>query len=102
MKGPGINVKEALYGSEAVGGVLGAALGESPSETTARIEEAKKGATDLTGLVKRKKALKAATPEPNAAVNDANGKRKAEDDVAESSEPKKAKVDTVPADSDAK
>lgn len=42
-----------------MGGILGAALGESSTETEARIEEAKKTATDLTGLVRKKDKRKA-------------------------------------------
>ncbi|PNY25777.1 NASP-like protein sim3 [Tolypocladium capitatum] len=76
-----------------LGGILGAALGESAAETKARIDEAAKNATDLSGLVRKKKAKDAAdSPAPAAA---ANGKRKAGDDAepdaAES--PKKARVD---------
>lgn len=70
-------------------GVLGAAEGETPSETTARIEEAKKGATDLTGLVKRKKI---------DGDKASSGKRKADDDAEDetkSGEAKKAKVEEV-------
>jgi HAT1-interacting factor 1 len=85
-----------LYGQAAVGGILGTQLGETPAEATARIEEAKKGATDLTGLVKRRKAkpTDAATPEP---ANGTNGKRKAEDGVEDSDHAKKTKVDDGPA-----
>lgn len=87
-----------MGGGNAMGGVLGAALGETPAEAATRIEEAKKTATDLTGLVRRKKGEKTAeaTPEPAAAAptNGTNGKRKAEDD-AEESDSKKAKVETA-------
>jgi len=79
-----------------MGAILGAALGESPTEAAARIEEAKKGATDLTGLIRRKKAKNdGATPEP-ANTNGTNGKRKAEDDADESDNAKKVKVDEAP------
>jgi HAT1-interacting factor 1 len=79
-----------------VGGILGASLGESPAEAQARIEEAKKGAKDLTGLVRRKaKAAETAEGSTNGTDSAAtNGKRKAEDleeDDGESS--KKAKVE---------
>jgi HAT1-interacting factor 1 len=78
------------------GGILGATLGESPAEAAARIEEAKKTANDLTGLIRRKKAkTDTATPEPTASTNGTNGKRKAEDD-AEESDSKKVKVDAAP------
>lgn len=66
------------------GGILGAALGESPADATARIEEAKKSAKDLSGLVRKK--AKAEEPASTA------GKRKAEDDGVES-DSKKVKVE---------
>jgi HAT1-interacting factor 1 len=78
------------------GGILGATLGESPAEAAARIEEAKKTANDLTGLIRRKKAKpNAATPEPTTSTNGTSGKRKAEDAVEEN-DSKKVKVDEKP------
>jgi HAT1-interacting factor 1 len=77
------------------GGILGATLGESPAEAAARIEEAKKTANDLTGLIRRKAKTDTATPAPTASTNGSNGKRKAEDD-AEESDSKKVKVDAAP------
>ena len=79
-----------------MGGILGATLGESPAEAQARIEEAKKTAKDLTGLVRRKaKAPEAAEGSTDGTNGTAtNGKRKAEDleeDDGESS--KKARVE---------
>lgn len=79
-----------------MGGILGAALGESPAEAQARIEEAKKSAKDLTGLVRRKaKAPETQDGSANGTNGAAtNGKRKAEDleeDAAENS--KKARVE---------
>lgn len=71
---------------------MGAALGESAADAAARIEEAKKTATDLTGLVRRKAKPDASTPEPSASANGTNGKRKAEGET-EDSESKKAKVE---------
>ncbi|KAL1867720.1 hypothetical protein Daus18300_006276 [Diaporthe australafricana] len=58
LRGPPIDVKAAL-GGDPMGGILDAALGESSTETEARIEEAKKTATDLTGLVRKKDKRKA-------------------------------------------
>ncbi|KAM0424636.1 hypothetical protein ACHAPT_010162 [Fusarium lateritium] len=85
-----------LLGADAtpLGGILGAALGESAAETKARVEEAKKTATDLSGLVRKKnKDAPVPAPEPAAAPEaESNGKRKAEE-PAEESEAKKAKVD---------
>jgi HAT1-interacting factor 1 len=102
LKAPPVDVKDALYGPTGAldvnptGGILGATLGESPAEAAARIEEAKKTATDLTGLIRRKKAKPdAATPELTASTNGNNGKRKAEDDAGES-DSKKVKVDETP------
>lgn len=90
-----------------MGGLLGAALGgESAAEKESRIEEAKKTATDLTGLVRKK--VKDEAP-PAAAAADAteagktngqhatNGsaKRKAEEPAEGTPEAdsKKAKVE---------
>lgn len=87
-----------MLGADAtpLGGILGAALGESAAETKARVEEAKKTATDLSGLVRKKnKEAPApdAAPVPAAAPEaESNGKRKAEE-PAEESEAKKAKVE---------
>lgn len=83
-------------------GVLGATEGETPAETKARIEEAKKTATDLTGLVRRKKekgeTIAAAAEAMGAAPANTNGKRKAEDvDAGEESDTKKAKVEETTA-----
>ncbi|KAI9048650.1 hypothetical protein LZ554_007481 [Drepanopeziza brunnea f. sp. 'monogermtubi'] len=110
LKGPAIDIKEALYGSASMagvnpmGGILGATLGETPAEAIARIDEAKKSAKDLSGLV-RKKTKPAAEEEltasssavtPAAASESTNGKRKAEEDgdVVES-DSKKAKIEEV-------
>ncbi|PMD44319.1 hypothetical protein L207DRAFT_509072 [Hyaloscypha variabilis F] len=102
LKAPPVDVKDALYGPAGAldvnptGGILGATLGESPTEAAARIEEAKKTATDLTGLIRRKKPRPdAATPEPTVNTNGTNGKRKAEED-AEESDSKKVKVNEIP------
>jgi HAT1-interacting factor 1 len=91
LKAPPVDVKDALYGPTGAldvnptGGILGATLGESPAEAAARIEEAKKTATDLTGLIRRKKTKPdTATPEPTTSANETNGKRKAEDNTEES------------------
>ncbi|KAG6013637.1 hypothetical protein E4U43_007187 [Claviceps pusilla] len=102
-----------------IGSILGSALGESAADTQARVEEAKKTATDLTGLVRKKKTAaeeeqktpksteesndsnlvssKSDSSAPTAAISDStntNVKRKAEDDIPEAAEsPKKARVD---------
>lgn len=82
-----------MAGVNPAGGILGATLGETPAEATARIEEAKKTATDLSGLI-RKKAKPANVFTSTNGTNGTNGKRKAEDD-AEESDSKKAKVEDV-------
>jgi HAT1-interacting factor 1 len=80
-----------LLGADAgpLGGILGATLGESPAETKARVEEAKKTATDLTGLVRKKKVAS----DPADAPATSNGKRRAEDDDREDGVAKKAKTE---------
>ncbi|KAF4636327.1 hypothetical protein G7Y89_g1760 [Cudoniella acicularis] len=109
LKAPAIDVDEikqtlGMGGGNTMGGILGETLGETPAEAAARIDEAKKTATDLTGLVRHKKKAEKSTngaeatptPEPTAATNGTNGKRKAEDDPEEESEKaKKAKVKDV-------
>ena len=73
-------------------------LGESPATQKAKIEEASKGANDLTGLVKRKKlpptSIEKPVSQPVVAL-ESNGKRKAEiEDVHEvDTSSKKARVD---------
>lgn len=112
MKKDPIDAADLLGGPEAnaLGGIFGAALGESAAETQARVEEAKKTATDLTGLV-RKKAKEAdeavaedkgkdEDKKPELAAPATNGKRKAEDEAPEAAEsPKKAKVEDEPEES---
>ena len=95
LKGPPIDVKAAVYGpagGAALSGVLGATIGESPADAEARIEEAKKHATDLTGIVRKK--AKADTDVKD--TNGAGAKRKAENDVVDTDGPKKAKVEDAP------
>jgi HAT1-interacting factor 1 len=79
-----------------MGGILGATLGESPAEAQARIEEAKKTAKDLTGLVRRKAKALETTEESTNGTNGAatNGKRKAEDlEEVDMENSKKARVE---------
>ncbi|EON99309.1 putative histone h1-binding protein [Phaeoacremonium minimum UCRPA7] len=95
LRKPPIDVNAALAGSDPMGGILGAALGESAAQTEARIEEAKKTATDLTGLV-RKKAKEEPKPTAEEAKtngHESNGKRKAEEPAEAPAETKKARVD---------
>lgn len=102
LRAPPVDVNAALGGpagapdgTNPLTGILGAALGESPAEQQARIEEAKKGANDLTGLVRRKKAPKTEDKAEEVDASSTNGKRNAEDDV-EDVDAKKAKVEEVP------
>ncbi|KXJ91084.1 hypothetical protein Micbo1qcDRAFT_69334 [Microdochium bolleyi] len=101
LRKPPVDVDSMLGADNPMSGILGAALGESSSETAARVEAAKKNATDLSGLV-RKKAKQEDQPSPAAAAADTNGasgstKRKAEDDepagAVDHESPKKARVD---------
>ncbi|KID66948.1 NASP-related protein sim3 [Metarhizium brunneum] len=97
LKKDPIDASDLLGGPQAnaLGGLFGAALGESATETQARVEEAKKTATDLTGLVRKKKAKEEEKPEPAAPAT--NGKRKAGDEVPEAAEsPKRAKMEDEP------
>lgn len=75
-------------------GLLGQALGESSFEQAARVEEAKKSAKDLTGLVRKRTKPE---PKPEPEENNGNGKRKAEDPTDAQEGPKKAKVEEAPA-----
>ncbi|WDK20476.1 histone H1-binding protein [Colletotrichum graminicola] len=103
LRKPPIDVNAAL-GGDGVGGILGAALGESTAQTQARVEEAKKTATDLTGLVRKKNkdepkpadkpAVEAKATEVSANGEESNGiKRKAEDSAETDESAKKAKVE---------
>lgn len=76
---------KGLMGADAnpLGGILGAALGESSAEAQARIDEASKTATDLTGLVRKRKPKDEAEP---------SAKRKAED-APEDESSKRAKTE---------
>ncbi|KAH7011961.1 hypothetical protein EDB80DRAFT_876587 [Ilyonectria destructans] len=85
---------KGLLGDDAnpLGGIFGAAVGQSATETKARVEEAKKTATDLSGLVRKKNKEATPVPAPAATESETNGKRKAEDS-AEDSAAKKTKVE---------
>ncbi|CAI4212244.1 unnamed protein product [Parascedosporium putredinis] len=107
LRGPPINLEETLYGDKGIAGslsgILGAAAGATSAEKQAAIEEAKKTATDLTSLVRKKQKDEAKPPQEAEASNGAkgangesNGKRKAEDD-AEPEELKKAKLEEATA-----
>ncbi|KAF9882216.1 histone H1-binding protein [Colletotrichum karsti] len=90
LRKPPIDINAAL-GGEAMGGILGAALGESAEQTQARIEEAKKTATDLTSLVRKKNKEEPKPAEPQA--NGENGTKRKAEEPAEDESSKKAKVE---------
>ncbi|KAK6841587.1 hypothetical protein PG987_002447 [Apiospora arundinis] len=91
LKNP-VDVEGALGAENPMTGLLGAALGESKAETEARIQEAKKNANDLSGLVRKKE--KKAEDEAEAAATEANGgKRKALEPAEGEDETKRAKTE---------
>ncbi|KAI0812218.1 hypothetical protein GGR55DRAFT_640830 [Xylaria sp. FL0064] len=92
LRKPPVDMDAALGQENPLTGLLGQAFGESSSEQAARVEEAKKNAKDLSGLV-RKKAKEEPKPEPE----ESNGKRKAEDPADGEDDPKKAKVEETTA-----
>lgn len=84
-----------MDGANPLSGILGSILGESYNAQKTRIEEASKGAKDLTGLVKRKKASTAPSPQPVAGdAPKPNGKRKVDfdEEVIEVGTGKKTKL----------
>ncbi|KAI1756096.1 hypothetical protein F4782DRAFT_484756 [Xylaria castorea] len=88
LRKPPVDMTTALGEDNPLTGLLGQALGgESSLEQNARVEEAKKNAKDLSGLV-RKKAK-------SELESNGNGKRKAEEDPVDDEEgaTKKAKVE---------
>lgn len=86
-----MDVKGALNADNPMMGILGATLGESKAEAEARIQEAKKTATDLSGLVRKKEKK---TEEP---ASETGGKRKADGPADGDEEAKKAKPDEAEA-----
>ncbi|KAF4808688.1 NASP-related protein sim3 [Colletotrichum siamense] len=106
LRKPPIDMNAALA-DQAMGGILGAALGESAEQTQARIEEAKKSANDLTGLVRKKakeepkpaevpevpEVPKVAEPAEPQANGENGAKRKAEEPAEDEDSAKKAKVE---------
>ncbi|KAM0333261.1 hypothetical protein ACHAQA_001922 [Verticillium albo-atrum] len=95
MRKPQVDIKAALEAAagSAIQGIMGSALGESAAETEARVEEAKKTATDLTGLVRKKKKDEAQPAEGQMNGHESNGtKRKAEEPAESDESAKKVKV----------
>jgi HAT1-interacting factor 1 len=64
-------------------GILAQVLGETTAEQKARIEDATKNATDLSGLVKKKKPKAGPTNGAASTANATSGKRKLDDTTAE-------------------
>ena len=102
LRTPLVSVKDqtgpagAPDASDPLRGILGTLLGESPAAQKARVDEATKAATDLSGLVRRKKPggeEKGGEATNNA--SDSNGKRKASivDEVEDVNGGKRAKVE---------
>ncbi|KAI2625572.1 hypothetical protein GGR54DRAFT_653948 [Hypoxylon sp. NC1633] len=91
LKKPPMDINSVLAADDGVFGVLGAALGESATDKGARLEEAKKNAKDVSGLVRKK--TKEEEPKPETETKETNGKRKAEDPAPGDDEAKKAKVE---------
>ncbi|KAL2758097.1 hypothetical protein ACRALDRAFT_1080073 [Sodiomyces alcalophilus JCM 7366] len=96
MRKPAIDFKSVLGSAagDALHGIFGSALGETPAQMNARVEDAKKKATDLTGLVrKKKKEDEAQSSATQANGRESNGsKRKAEEPAETEDTSKKAKV----------
>ena len=87
MGGPGAD--------DPMAGMLQQILGETSAEQKARIAEATKGANDLSGLVKKKKAKPAATGAgASATATTSNGKRKLDDEEA-AGDGKRAKTEEL-------
>jgi hypothetical protein len=68
-------------------------LGETPEQTEARLEEAKKTATDLSSLVRKKKKEEPATSEAPANGADSNGTKRKAEEPADEDASKKAKIE---------
>ena len=84
-----------IDGSNPLSGILGSILGESPVAQKARLEEASKGAKDLTNLIKRKKPAEGEASKITGSHGiQSNGKRKVDfgDEVEEVGTGKKAKI----------
>ena len=84
-----------IDGSNPLSGLLGSMLGESPAAQKARLEEASKGANDLTSLIKRRKPAEGEASKASELDGiQSNGKRKVDcrDEVEETSNGKKAKI----------
>ena len=112
LRKPPVNVKEETTMKEQLSGILGSIMGASSDDQKETLAKAAAGASDISGLVKKKKpkiagdggdsgfGSAASTPAPEApatGTSKANGKRKVEfmDQVQELGAGKKAKVEDV-------
>ena len=87
-----------IDGANPLSGILGSILGESPAAQKARVEEATKGAHDLTNLVKRKKPASDGKRDiDKSPATNGNGKRKVEfaGEAEGAGTKKRAKTDSV-------
>ncbi|EPE05466.1 histone h1-binding protein [Ophiostoma piceae UAMH 11346] len=85
LRKPPIDLNAAVNGpaGAGLGGLLGALSGGAVGGSSADVAEAKKGATDLTGLVRKKAKDAASFPAASPATSESNGaKRKAEEPAA--------------------
>lgn len=84
----------SVDGTNPLNGILGSILGESATAQKLRLDEASKGARDVTGLVRRKKGSGPASPQPFPSEASKTGKRKIgiDEDVCNVGTGKKAKV----------
>ncbi|KAL9616436.1 MAG: hypothetical protein Q9160_008688 [Pyrenula sp. 1 TL-2023] len=97
LKKPPVSINDPLstgdpHGATPLSGILGQILGESQEEQKKRLAEASAGATDISGLVKKKAAKR--TSDVEATTVNGHGKRKA-DEIEDATSAKKAKVDDV-------
>jgi len=86
----------ATDGSNPLGGLLGSILGESAAQQKKRIEDATKGANDLTGMVRKKKiepASSSAAAPVAASVEGGQGKRKLDETTEAATNGKRAKIE---------
>ena len=84
-----------IDGSNPLSGILGSLLGESPAAQKARLDEASKGAKDLTNLIKRRKPAEGEASKASESHRiQGDGKRKVDfiDEVEEVGTGKKAKI----------
>lgn len=84
-----------IDGSNPLSGILGSLLGESPAAQKSRLDEASKGAKDLTNLIKRRKPAEGEASKASESHRiQGNGKRKVDiiDEVEEVGTGKKAKI----------